>query len=197
MKIESTHIKNDTFLIKKIIAGDTNTFQILIDEYKRLVSHIVFKMINKETEREDICQDIFIKVYQNLSNFKYKSKLSTWIARIAYNTCINYLEKKKLPFFNDLTPGEESTDNISGNNLNPHKYTEKQDISAHLHSEINQMPVNYRTILTLYHIDEMSYKEIGEILNLAEGTIKSHLFRARKLLKERLMSKYKQEELWH
>ena len=190
-------MKNDKLLIKKILAGNNRAFQSLIEEYQRLVSHIVFKMINKEEDKEDICQDVFIKVYQNLSMFMFESKLSTWIGRIAYNTCINHLAKKKAPLFNDLSPEGISLDSFSDNNITPEKFTEDRDISSHLQTEISNMPAKFRTLLTLYHLDEMSYNEIGEIMGLPEGTVKSYLFRARKLLKERLMSKYKQEELWH
>jgi len=190
-------MKNDKLLIKKILAGNNKAFQSLIEEYQRLVSHIVFKMINKEEDKEDVCQDVFIKVYQNLSMFMFESKLSTWIGRIAYNTCINHLEKKKAPLFNDLFPEEVTLDSFADNNINPDKFTEEKDISYRLQTEISNMPPQFRTILTLYHLDEMSYHEIGEIMGLPGGTVKSYLFRARKLLKERLISKYKQEELWH
>ena len=181
-------------LINKILAGNTNAFQSFIEQYQRLVSHIVFRMINKEQDREDICQDVFLKVYQNLSSFKFEAKLSTWIAKIAYNTCINYLEKMKVPLFNDISADEFR---FLGNNITPDKFTEERDISLRLQIEIDNMPVQFRTILTLFHLDEMSYNEIAEVLQLPEGTVKSYLFRARKQLKERLMSKYKQEELWH
>jgi len=152
-------------------------------------------MISKEANREDICQDVFIQVFQNLGNFKFESKLSTWIARIAYNRCINYLEKKKTPLFDDLSPAEESIETQSGNSFAPDTFTEHQDRSSRLQVEIDKLPVQFRTILTLFHLDEMKYHEIAEILELPEGTVKSYLFRARKLLKQRLTAKYKPEEL--
>ncbi len=72
-------------LVNRIVAGNTRVFQTVIQEHQRLVSHIVFRMISNETDREDICQDVFMKVYQNLADFSFESKLSTWIAKIAYN----------------------------------------------------------------------------------------------------------------
>ncbi|MDD3731276.1 MAG: sigma-70 family RNA polymerase sigma factor [candidate division Zixibacteria bacterium] len=65
-----------------------------MNQYLRLVNHVVFKMVSNDCDREDICQDVFIKAYQNLGSFKFDAKLSTWLARIAYNTCLNHLEKK-------------------------------------------------------------------------------------------------------
>jgi RNA polymerase sigma factor (sigma-70 family) len=194
-KIVLYNMKNPKVLVEKILSGNTEEFKTLIEQYQRLVSHIVFRMISKEADREDISQDVFIQVFQNLGNFKFESKLSTWIARIAYNRCINYLEKKKTPLFDDISPGEESIETQSEDSIAPDTSTEHQDRSSRLQVEIDKLPVQFRTILTLYHLDEMKYHEIGEILELPEGTVKSYLFRARKLLKQRLLVKYEVEEL--
>jgi RNA polymerase sigma factor (sigma-70 family) len=188
-------MKNPKVLVEKILSGKTEEFRILIEEYQRLVSHVVFRMIPKQADREDICQDVFMQVYQNLGNFKFESKLSTWIAKIAYNRCINYLEKKKIPLFDDLSSEEESFETQSEDSIAPDTFTEYQDRSFRLQQEIEQLPMQFRAILTLYHLDEMKYNEIAEIFGLPEGTVKSYLFRARKLLKERLMKKYVVEEL--
>ncbi|MCB0291377.1 MAG: sigma-70 family RNA polymerase sigma factor, partial [Calditrichaeota bacterium] len=175
--------------------------------YQRLVCHVVFRMVHNEEDREEICQDVFVKVYQNLSKFEQKSKLSTWIGRIAYNTCINYLKKKKVPLYEDLAPAESGE---SGSSQNKGSYLDRvpggakladetvsdKEMYKFLHEEIAQLPVQYRAILTLYHMDDLSYQEIGEIMSLPDGTVKSYLFRARKLLKERIIEKYPAEELW-
>ena len=194
-KIVLYNMKDPKVLVEKILSGNTEQFKILIEQYQRLVSHIVYRMISKEADREDICQDVFIQVFQNLGNFKFESKLSTWIAKIAYNLCLNYLEKKKTPLFDDLSPAEESIETQSGDSFAPDTFTEQQDRSSRLQVEIDKLPVQFRTILTLFHLDEMKYNEIAEILGLPEGTVKSYLFRARKLLKQKLTAKYKQEEL--
>jgi len=189
------NMKDPQALVQKILSGEIDTFETLIKQYQRLVSHVVFRMIHNQQDREDICQEVFVKVYQNLGSFKFESKLSTWIARIAYNRCINYLEKKKTPLFDDLSPAEESIETQSEDSVAPDIFTEHQDRSSRLQVEIDKLPVQFRTILTLYHLDEMKYHEIGEILELPEGTVKSYLFRARKILKQKLTAKYKPEEL--
>lgn len=189
------NMKNPKLLVEKILSGNIEEFKTLVEEHQRLVSHIVFRMIPKQADQEDICQDVFIQVYQNLGNFKFESKLSTWIARIAYNRCINYLEKKKTPLFDDLSPEEESIETQSEDSIAPDTFTERQDRSSRLQVEIDKLPIQYRTILTLYHLDEMKYNEITGITGLPEGTVKNYLFRARKQLKERLLKKYVVEEL--
>ena len=184
-------------LFERIKAGDKNAYQSFIEAYQRLVSHIVFRMISNKTDREDISQDVFMKAYQNMAGFRYESKISTWIATIAYNTCINYLQKKKMRLFDDCSPESESLENISGEHVLPDAFIEGKDIAICLQTEISKMDVRFRTILTLYHLDEMSYTEIGKIMDLPEGTVKSYLFRARKQLRKQLMLKYRKEELWH
>ncbi len=187
-------IDNQT-LVKQILAGDQQTFRIFIETYQRLVAHIVFRMIPTTADREDLCQDIFLKAYQHLASFQFESKLSTWLGRIAYNTCINFLEKKRVQLWGDLSEENDSLDQFTGTEIAPDTFTEKSDISNRLLQEIEKLPLPYRTILTLYHLEEMSYLEIGEIMQLPEGTVKSYLFRARKKLKDILMAEYQQEAL--
>ena len=183
-------------LVEKILTGSSKAFRTFIEDYKNLVAHIVIRMIDNIEDREDLCQDVFVKIYQNLYNFKFESKISTWVARIVYNSCINYLEKKKVPLFEDFAPEETTIDSVSGTIDLPDSIMEAEDTHRLLQIEIDNIPVKYRTILTLYHLDEMSYSEIGEIMGWPEGTVKNYLFRARKYLKERLVSKYQVEDLY-
>jgi len=188
---------DDKLAVKRTLAGNKKAFESIIEQHKRLVSHIVFRMLQNPADREDICQDVFLKVYENLGGFQFESKLSTWIAKIAYNTCLNYLEKKRVPLFDDLAPQEKPLDSVSDCSIRPDQIVEGREVSSLLQDEIEKMPVHYRTILTLYHLQQMSYKEIGEAMQLPEGTVKSYLFRARRLLKNRLTSKYQPEDLCH
>ncbi|NUM82192.1 sigma-70 family RNA polymerase sigma factor [bacterium] len=195
----------DRSLIQNILNGDIQAYKTIVDRHQRLVAHVVFKLVSNPSDQQEMCQDVFVKVYENLKSFKYESKLSTWIARIAYNTCLNYLQKKKVDLYEDaaMTHEDESsegremnfTENIWGGSIGPDEKLMHGELSGFLQEEIQTLPAQYKTILTLYHMDEMSYEEIGNILNLPEGTVKSYLFRARKMLKEKLLAKYKTEEL--
>jgi RNA polymerase sigma-70 factor (ECF subfamily) len=189
------HREESRQLVTRILEGNTDEFQTVIERYKKLVAHIVFKMVTIEADREDICQDVFVKVFQKLGSFKFESKLSTWIATIAYNTSLNYLEKKRVPLVDDLMPEENGLERIPTELVSPEDTTDNRNISEVLIEEIDQLPVQYGTILVLYHLEEMPYKEISKITGMPDGTVKSHLFRARKLLKDRLLAKYKQEDL--
>lgn len=182
-------------LVQKILAGDKHAFRTLISENQRLVGHVVYRMVRSETDREDLCQEVFIKVYNNLGNFRFESKLSTWIARIAHNSCLNFLEKKKLPLYDDLGDDETTFEPVANDADRPDVRLSKNDLSAILKKGIDNLPSQYKIIVTLYHLDEMSYSEIGQTMKMPEGTVKSYLFRARKLLKEKLQTRYKREEL--
>ncbi len=196
----------DRAVVNNILSGDLNAFETIVKENQKLVAHVVFKMVTHATDREEICQDVFIKVYENLKSFEFNSKLSTWIARIAYNTCLNHLQKKKLPLYEDLSTDNDDgeirepvsagfSETIWSGVKNPEQKMMDRQTSEFLKKEIEALPVQYRTIVTLYHMDDMSYQEIGQALQIPEGTVKSYLFRARKLLKERLLGKYREEEL--
>ncbi len=194
-QMKKTPYTEPRLLISRIKGGDKQAFQTLVEEYQRLVAHIVFRLVSNASDREDLCQDVFVKVYQHLEGFRFESKFSTWIARIAYNVTLNYLQKKKVPLFDDHTPDEVSIEEVSGGAQRPDDWTEAKDRTQVLMTELENLDVHYRTIITLYHLDQMSYSEISEIMGIPEGTVKSYLFRARQQLKKRLMTKYKREEL--
>ena len=156
----------DQELIKRIVSGETETFGVLIKNTEGLVSQIVYKMINNVEERKDIVQDIYIKVYQNLSKFKYQSKLSTWIGQIAYNTCLNFLKKKKMIVLDERInddekdPLERISDKIvSLSNDIPESWLHKKELSGILENEIEKLPPIYKTLVTLFHNQELSYVE--------------------------------------
>jgi RNA polymerase sigma factor (sigma-70 family) len=183
----------DRALIARILEGDTQAFRLLIKQHERLVAHMIGRLVKKEEELEELCQDVFLKVYDKLSEFTFQSKLSTWIATIAYRHAINHLRKQKM-FFSDI-PEEESFTRQFIEHENPETSMEEQDMDAYVMKLVDQLPVQYKTILTLYHVEGMSYPEICAVTNMPEGTVKNYLFRARNLLKEKVKKYLGKEEL--
>ena len=183
-------------LIDRILGGDRKAFKTLVEDHQRLVSHVVFRMIANRQDREDVCQDVFMKVYRNLGRFRQESKLSTWIARIAYNACLTQLEAKRVPVTDEEALEYENPDVGGTENVTPDRLYESRDLADRIRDEIDGLPPNFRTALSLYHLDNMNYAEIADIMNMPENTIKSHLFRGRRMLKERLSAKYGVEDLW-
>lgn len=182
-------------LVVEVLNGNPVAFETLIGHYQKLVSHVVFRMVVNRSDREDICQEVFVKVYQNLAGFNFQCKLSTWIARIAYNACVNHLEKKRVPLLDDLYPEKNELEKYPSNAVTPECYAEEQDVSVRVRAEIEKMPARFRAVVTMYHLDEMSYEEIAEVTGMPLGTVKSYLFRGRRLLKDRLTEKYRLEDI--
>ncbi|KAA3611362.1 MAG: hypothetical protein DWQ05_20540 [Calditrichaeota bacterium] len=183
-------------IIGRILQGETQLFLIIVDDHKKLVSRMVWKMVYKSAEREDICQDIFLKVYKNLAKFKFECKLSTWIAQIAYNSSLNFIDKKRVDLYDDFHTTHAGIQSLNDSGKDASQFIEEEDTSRRLQLEMDKLPVNFRTALALFHLEEMKYEEISEIMGLPIGTVKSHIFRGRKILKEILEKKYKREELW-
>ena len=198
------NIQTDQYLVGKVLGGDTNAFASIIQNTEGLVTQIVFKMISRAEDRKDIGQDIYLKAFKSLPGFRYQSKLSTWIAQIAYNTCLTYLERKKLVLLDQVRennyPDDESLELANKKSvIHLFNSTEndifQRELNEILKSEIERLSPLHRTLITLYHNEELSYEEIARITQLPEGTVKSYLFRARRSLKDNLLRKYKKEEL--
>jgi RNA polymerase sigma factor (sigma-70 family) len=177
-------------LVRQIVQGNVRAYQILVERYQRLVAHMVSRIIHQPADVEDVCQDVFIKVYEHLPDFQFDSKLSTWIATIAYRTGINYLRKNRKETYHQQL--DQLPDDAMSILASPEQLMVYEDWRTFLHVQIEKLPVHYRTILTLYHLDELSYEEIGQATSLPAGTVKNYLFRARKLLKEALQRYDKQ-----
>ena len=194
----------DKELVNRVLRGETHVFATIIKNTEGLVAQIVFKLITNAEDRKDIAQDIYLKAFKSLSGFKYQSKLSTWIGKIAYNTCFNFLEKKQLVLLDNTIPENEKQESalefftnkfvgLSDNNSETTLIrTERLEI---VQSAIEKLPPLFKTLIMLYHYEELSYEEIAEITSLPIGTVKSYLFRSRKSLKDNILLKYKEEEI--
>lgn len=179
----------DRELVTKVLDGNRGACELLIKQYERLVYHIVNRIVLNNEVTKDLCQEVFIKVYMKLGDFQFNSKLSTWIATIAYHAALNHVKKEKatrMDNVDDLVDFE-----IKAENLSPLEKLEEEDTQNFVRRLIDNLPLQYKTVLTLYHLNEFNYKEIYEITGWPEGTVKNYLFRARYLLKEALKKKDK------
>lgn len=170
-------------LVARVLRQDYSAFEELVSRYQQLVLYVVFRLAKNKQDQEDICQEVFIKVHKNLHRFAFEAKLSTWIATIAYQTAINYIKK----FRREPVPDhDQELDSFYFTEETPEQLLATQNEHEYLHQLILQMPLHYRTVLTLYHLNEFSLAEIQDITGIAAGTLKSSLFRARQLLKAKL-----------
>ena len=196
--------RTDQQLVAQVLGGNTAAFGQLVQRTEGLVTQLVFKLIRHPADRPDIAQEVYLKVFKNLAGFRFQAKLSTWVGQIAYNTCLHYLEKKQLVL---LDPAEPAPDDpaeagrrappalVAGPASDPETALLDQDLAGILSTAIEQLPPLYRTLISLYHQQELSYEEIAQITSLPDGTVKNYLFRARKLLKQQLLARYQRDDL--
>jgi RNA polymerase sigma-70 factor (ECF subfamily) len=184
---------NDAELVEQILNGNTNAFRFLVAKHQRLVAHIIGRIVQQQEDVEDIAQEVFMKVYRQSKRFRGDARLSTWIAKIAYNTAISYIRRKRKEIFSyDEQPLLIAAEHDDGANQ---LQIEREEAKRYLMGLIEELPVHYRTVLTLFHLEEFSYKEIEVITEMPEGTIKSYLSRARKLLKVKLEKMAQHEKI--
>lgn len=180
-------MSDDKALVSRVLSGDMQAFRALIKANERLVAHMIGRVVKQEEDREELCQDVFMKVYAKLGEFQFQAHLSTWIGTIAYRHAINHLRKKKIVITdlpeNELLIATEPED------------PGKQDLENYLQKLIDLLPQQYKIVLTLFHLEQKNYAEIGEITGMPEGTVKNYLFRARQLLKDKA-KKYLGSEEW-
>lgn len=177
----------DQALVDAILNGRAGAFEDLVRQYQRLCWHVIHRMVRHTEDSQDLCQEAFLRVHQYLHQYRNESALKSWIAQVAYSVAKRHLERKRIPL------AEPSAD---ADGLSPlDRVRDDFDIEAasiesqsagKLHEAIDCLPPLQRTILTLYHLEEMPIAEIATITGLAEGTIKSHLFRSRKQLRDAL-----------
>jgi len=184
----SDNTQTDQQLVKLVLQGNRNAFAQIIRNTEHLVGSIIYRMISHPEDRRDLAQDVYLKAFHKLSGFRFQSKLSTWIAQIAYNTCYSFLDKKKL-----LITEIEDKIMLPENEIEAH-FDNKAN-SEILQREIERLPPVYKTLIILFHTEEISYAEISLITGLPDGTVKSYLSRARKTLKNNLLQTYSKEAL--
>ena len=166
MSKQPRNIPNDRQLVDPVLGGDTPAFGEIISMTEGLVAQIVCRLISNEEDRKDIVQDIYLKVFHHLKGFRFQSKLSTWVAQIAYNTCNSQLQKKRLPL--QVLPEEET----SGDGTPADGSILRKELTGIVQAEIGRLPPLYQTLVGLYHQEDLSYQEMAQITGLPEGTVK-------------------------
>lgn len=203
MRTLPTSSVTDQQLVAQVLGGNTAVFGQLVQRTEGLVAQLVFKMVRHPADRPDIAQEVYLKVFKNLAGFKFQAKFSTWVGQIAYNTCLHYLEKKQLVLLDPAESGPDDASDesrrtpplVAGPDSDPETALFDQDLAGILGTAIEQLPPLYRTLISLYHQQELSYEEIAQITSLPDGTVKNYLFRARKLLKQQLLARYHRDDL--
>jgi RNA polymerase sigma factor (sigma-70 family) len=174
---------SDQELVANVLDGDHEAFRYLIEKHQKLVWHLVYRMVQDTEDSHELSQEVFLKVYHKLDTFRFDSKLSTWVGRIAFNMAVRHLQKKNIPLV------EQDNDEIVASIPDTADFVTEfldQQIHTKLHEVIESLAPLPRTLLTLYYLDELSIDEVAQIVEKPAGTVKNALFRARALLKTKL-----------
>lgn len=181
---------SDYELIQQCLSGKQECFEELVRRYKKLVYSVVYNLINDKEEVNDISQEVFIRIYKSLDRYNPEYKFSTWAAKISTNLCLDKLRKKKV----DSAPLEEIEDVASSTDTPETSYINKER-SEQIRKAIAELPEKYRVLIVLFHQNGLSYEEMTRVLNEPMTIIKNRLYRARLMLKEKLMPAGKEEAL--
>ena len=181
----------DKDIIEQVLGGDNDAFGLLVEKYQTKVYNLALRMSGNEDDAFDLAQESFVRAWRNLGGFQFESSFSTWLFRLTSNICLDFLRARKRRAAVSLTMTDDEDEETQLAVPDPGKTPEEAVIAAEdralLTRALNELPADQRQILTLRAIDDLSYAEIAEILQLQEGTVKSRLSRARAALRNKLL----------
>lgn len=187
--------KTDAEIIEDVRAGNSRAFAFLIDRHKDRALTLALRFMGDHREAEEILQDAFLKAFRNLGQFRGESQFGTWFYRILYNLCMTRLRRRmsapQMLDINDETmldslPAEED-------DMTFEERFESRDLLRFLSLEVDALPAQYKSAVTLYYVQDMSYEEIAAVMDIPLGTVKTCLFRGRNLLRKRISMRLKKE----
>jgi RNA polymerase sigma-70 factor (ECF subfamily) len=184
----------DSTLIKSFLGGDERAFDSLVNRYKNKVFNICFRMLGDYEEADDSAQETFIKVFRALKGFRFESSFSTWLYRIAVNTCKNKLSSLKYRFNRMMVRLDKPARNgnagvgieVQSKGAAPHNSIERRERELLIQRALDSLPKEQKMVVVLRDVEGLSYEEVARVTGLARGTVKSKLSRARDKLREKL-----------
>lgn len=175
-------ISRDKFLVKESLSGNSSAFSTLMFLYKKRVEVIGRRFFSNQSDVDDFIQEVFIKVFKNLSTYKGESKFSTWLTRIAFNTGINSKTRSKST---ESLLYEEGDDLLSPYD-NPEENTIKEITKSAIKNAISELPEKYSRCVEMHFFMDMTYEDISESTGIPVNTVKTHIFNAKKILYKKL-----------
>jgi RNA polymerase sigma-70 factor (ECF subfamily) len=186
---------NDRDLVKRICEGDENSFRLLVEKYQDIVFRTCYGFLKNVEDSEDLTQDVFIKVYRKIQDFRGDSEFSTWLYRIAVNMSINVLrQNKRRKLFENIENVIFSAGKNNQNSLidvSVEEQFEKKQYENAINAAIDELPTNQKTAFIFHKYDDLSQIEIANIMNTSVSAVESLIHRAKQNLQNKLISVYK------
>lgn len=185
---------NEKELVKRTQNGDVTAFSMLVKENSSGILTFINRMVASREDAEDISQVVFIKAYKGLGRFKGYSSFKTWLYTIAKNESYSFLRKKN-PHKVSLDEKVDLRNKISFNypDIDTESAVVREDFMKIVRIGIEKLPLKYNTIIQLFYLKEFKYEEISEILKIPMGTVKTHLFRAVKMLRKEVLQNFEEK----
>lgn len=172
---------NEEDIVKKIKDGSREEFEKLVELYKNRVFSMAYSYTKNYSEAQDLAQDIFVKVYKGINTFKFDSKFSTWLYKVATNVCIDWTKKRRIKFVND---SQTVIENLEDDEKSPQQKILLSEQNKDIYESIKRLPEKYKKVINLYHFANLSYNQISDILEIPVKTVETRLYRGRKKLKD-------------
>lgn len=187
---------SDTEIIGRILEGEKNLYKVIVRRYNQRLYKVGMSIINDDAEIEDVMQVAYIKAYENLRKFEFKSAFSTWLTKILINECLLRLKQRK----KSIHISDDTMDNVVNQQFNSETQTPimkmlNVELKGILEKAILNLPEKYRTVFIMREIENMNIAETKECLDISEANVKVRLNRAKSLLKKSLSEYYKNEDL--
>ena len=172
----------DRQLVADVLGQKPGAFERLVRDYQGLCWHIVQRMVRHPEDTRELCQEAFLRIHRNLHQYRFDAPLKSWIGQVAYSVAKRHLERRRIPLVEDDADGAPALDGVA-DAFDLAGSAESDEAGRHLHAAIEALPPLPRMLLTLHYLDEVPIADIARMTGLAEGTIKSHLFRSRQRLR--------------
>lgn len=186
--------EEDREAVAAVLAGDRERFTELVQRYQERLVNYLSRMLGNYDEAHDVVQEVFLKVYRALDTFDPSYRFSTWIFRVARNAAIDRVRRRRLQTVSLTVPdpdsGGERQWELPGDEKTPYQRARQEERREAVLQAVRGLPWEYRELIMLRHYAELSYNEIAELKEMPLGTVKNKLFRARRMLEERLSAEW-------
>ncbi|MEN4955787.1 RNA polymerase sigma factor [Stenotrophomonas indicatrix] len=178
---------DDRALVGAIIDGSQAAFAQLVETHQRTCAHVIGRMVGDRDQVADLLQETFLAVFRQLHRFRFESSLRTWISRVAYTTALQYLRRRRLEAQWMVAVEVPEELGIGDEGPGPAELSEALQAGRQLGAALERLSAPQRLIVGLHYLEDFDLAEIEQVTGLARGTIKSHLHRARQVLKQELV----------
>jgi RNA polymerase sigma-70 factor, ECF subfamily len=200
LRTESTAQREDDELVRRLRAGDEAAYEELLSRFQQPVYNLAYRLLNDPGDASDVVQEVFLKVFRNVGHFRRQSSLKTWIYRITVNEAHNqrrwFFRHRSREVGLDDEPEQVRTRNVVDSERSPFDCTFDREKHELIESALARINPLFREVVVLRDVEDLSYEEIAEVLQISLGTVKSRILRGREALREELTARLEPQTAW-